>query len=85
MCLAHHWKASTMNFDQAVGDLNEKLGITSKVFCDFFVGLSTAKLIIVPATAILTGELYGPTAFLCGAIIVSAVSFCELYCRRDEN
>lgn len=74
-----------MNFDQAVGDFNETLGITSKVFCDLFVGLSTAKLVIVPATAILTGELYGHVAFLCGAIIVGAISFCEFYCRRDEN
>lgn len=71
-----------MNF-QAAGD--KTIVFSCERLCDFFVGLSTAKLIIVPATAILTGKLYGPTAFLCGAIIVGAVSFCEFYCRRDEN
>lgn len=49
--------------------------------CDYLVLLGTAHCVVEPITAIASGELYGPMAFVAGAIVVGSATFCEFYLR----
>ena len=55
-----------------------------KAAADGLVALAGAKLIFTPVAAILAGELYGPEALACGALVVAAILFVEFY-FRDET
>lgn len=56
----------------------------AKVVCDMLVWYGVFKCVITPVTAIFAGELYGPGAFVGGAIVVATVMFGEMYFRDDE-
>ena len=55
-----------------------------KAAADGLVALAGAKLIFTPIAAVLVGELYGPEALVCGALVIGAIMFVEFY-FRDEG
>lgn len=56
------------------------LGI--KNIADGLVIGALLKCVIVPVSAIFNGDLWGPGAFLAGAIVVSTIMFGEFYFRE---
>ncbi len=56
-----------------------------KLVADLIVWYGVFKGIVVPLTAIFNGELYGPGAFLAGAIAISTALFGELYFRDETD
>lgn len=53
-----------------------------KILADGFVLGGVIRGVMLPLIAIFNGQLYGPGAFLAGAIIISTVIFGEFYFRE---
>lgn len=56
----------------------------AKIVCDMLVWYGVFKCVIGPMMAIFRGELYGPLAFVAGAVIISSCLFGELYFRDQD-
>ena len=56
-----------------------------KLICDGFMIAAAGKLVFVPLVAIFSGELWGPEAFVGGAVVVGAATFCEFYFAETEE
>jgi hypothetical protein len=65
-------------------DLPKQLDVW-RIIADFIVAYSAMQCVFQPIIAIFRGELWGPSVFLAGAIILATVLFVELYFRDEAD